>query len=79
MIYGMLQWIVGGVVLGSIRKQDEQALMRKQIIYIPLSPLHQLLALGSCSVRVPELTVFEDELLYGLLSERHLISGCFWP
>ena len=39
--------IPGLVVLGSIRKQAEQAMMSKLVSSRPLWPLHQLLSLGS--------------------------------
>ena len=58
--------IVGGaisglVVLGSIKKQAEQARESKPVRNIPPQPLHQLLPPSSCPVCVPVLTSFSDE------------------
>jgi hypothetical protein len=43
------------LVLGSIRKQAEQAMGSKVVSSIPPWPLHQLLPPGSCPVGVPVL------------------------
>jgi len=54
--------IPGLAILGSIRKQAEQAIVSKPISSTPPWPLHQLLPPGSCTVGVPVLNLFDDEL-----------------
>jgi hypothetical protein len=56
--------IPGLVVLGSIRKQAEQARGTKPLGSTLPWPLHQLLPSSSCSVLVPVLTSFGDEHQY---------------
>jgi hypothetical protein len=53
--------IPGLVVLGSIRKQAEQARGSKSLSSTSPWPLHQLLPPSSCPVWVPVLTSFGDE------------------
>ena len=53
--------IPGLVVLGSLRKQAEQAMGSKLVSSSPSWPLHQLLPQGSCPARVPVLTSSSDE------------------
>jgi hypothetical protein len=53
--------ILGLVVLGSIRKQAEQAMRSKPVSSTPPWPLHQLLPLGSSSAWVRVLTSFSDQ------------------
>jgi hypothetical protein len=74
------------VVLGSKRKQAEQAMMRKPITNTPPSmpsTRHQLLPPGSCPVWVPVLTSFHDSLWCASVSQinlffpSHLWSWCF--
>ena len=52
--------IPGLVVLVSVRKQAEQAMMSEPVSSTPPWPLHQLLPPGSCPVCVPVLTSFSD-------------------
>jgi len=63
--------IPGMVVLGSKRKQAEQAMKTKPGNSTPLWLLYQFLLQGSCPMRVPALTAFDDddELLYGTVNE----------
>ena len=51
----------GHVVLGSKRKQAEQAMESKPASSIPPWPLHQLLPPGSCLVLSFCFTSFDDE------------------
>jgi hypothetical protein len=51
----------GLMVLCSIRKQSEQAMMSKAVSSTPPWPLHPLLPPGSRPVSVPVLTSFDDE------------------
>jgi hypothetical protein len=60
--------IPGLVVLGSVRKQAEQARGSKPVSSTPPWPLHQLLPSGSCPERVPVLTFFDDEQQPGSVS-----------
>ena len=60
--------IPGLVVLGSIRKQAEQARESKPVSSTPPWPLHQLLPPSSCPVGVPVLTPFDDEQQCGSVS-----------
>jgi hypothetical protein len=65
--------IVGGatpglVVLGSIRKQAEQARGCNPVSSVHPWPLHQLLPPSSCPVRVPVLSSFGDEQQRGSVS-----------
>ena len=58
--------IVGGAIpelvdLGSIRKQDEQDMVRKSGSSTPPWSLHQFLPSGSCPTQIPVLTSFDDE------------------
>ena len=64
---GKVQLTVGGdtprlVVLGSIRKQAEQAMGSKPVSSSPPWPQRQLLPAGSCPVGVCVLTSFRDEM-----------------
>ena len=60
---GKGQPIVGGaiLVLGSIRKQAEQAKRSKPVSSTPVWPLHHLLPPGSCTVWVPVLISFNEQ------------------
>lgn len=64
---GRVQLIVGGAISGvmvlvSIRNQTEQASWSKIVKSSPEYPLHQILPLGSCHVRVPGRASFSDGL-----------------
>jgi hypothetical protein len=63
--------IPGLVVMGSIRKQAEQARRSKPVSSAPPWPLHQFLPPGSCSACVPVLTSFSDEQRYGSISQMN--------
>lgn len=71
------------VALGSTREQAEVAMESKLVNRTPPQFLYQFLSPGFCPVRVPALTGFDDELLYGPLSKINpvlpnlLWSGCF--
>ena len=69
-----VQPIVGGsiprlVVLGCIRKQNEQARRTKPVSSTLSRSLYHLLPPGSYPALVPALTGFDDELLYGTVSD----------
>jgi hypothetical protein len=61
--------IPGLVVLGSIRKQAEQAMGCKPVSCTPPWPLFQFLPPGSCPAFVPVLTSFNDELQFANVSQ----------
>jgi hypothetical protein len=60
--------IPGLVVLGSIRKQAEQARGSNPVSGTPPLPLYQLLLPSSCPVWVPVLSSFGDEQQWGSVS-----------
>jgi hypothetical protein len=70
---------VGDVILGSITKQDKQAMASKPVSSTHTRPLHQLLPPGSCPVWVPVLTSFSDELWYGSVNQINpFFSKSLW-
>lgn len=71
--------IPGLVAVGSIRKQAEVAMESKLVSRTPPQFLHQPLPPDSFPVRVPALVGFDDDLLYGPVTEINPLvwSGCF--
>ena len=57
------------VVLGSLRKQSEQALRSKPVSSNPPWPLHQLLLLGSYPELVSAFSAFDTDILHRTLSK----------
>lgn len=67
--------IPGLVAVGSIRKQAEVAMESKLVSRTTPQFLHQFLPSDSYPVRVPALVGFDEELLYGPVTEINPLFG----
>ena len=68
----------GLVVLGSIKKQAEEAMETKTVSSIPPWPLHQFPSPGSCPVWVLALTSFNDKQCCRSVSQKVLSSPSYF-